>query len=170
MKLYASKVPSITSEVVKTLVSAGDIEADQPKEVESDLDSVLKQYIDVERIVSDKTKDLLERTGRGMSDCGRVKAQISDSHGIKVGDEMLDYLLDQCVHMLMHSDNVDEVFAQDVELRRRMVPIFKKYMMVDGDLDAEVRTQLRHVKEGTRDWDVEYARVMEATKRKRGIS
>ncbi len=170
MKLYASKVPAITSEVVKTLVSAGDIEVESHKEVEGDLESVLKQYLDVERIVSDKTKDLLERTGRGSDDFNRVRSQIADTHGIKVGDEALDYLLDQCVHMLMHSDNVDEVFAQDVDLRRHMVPVFKKYMGMDGDLDAEVRGQMKHLKEGTSNWDVEYSRVMEATKRKRGIS
>jgi len=155
---------------VKTLVSAGDIEAGSPKQVEEDLSSVLKKYLETERLVNEKTKDLLEQTGRGTSEFGRVREQIADSHGIKVGDEMLDHLLDQCVSALMNSDNVDEVFAQDVELRRRMVPVFKKYIMADADLDAEVRTQIRHVKEGTRDWDIEYQKVMEITKRKRGIS
>jgi hypothetical protein len=42
-------------------------------------------------------------------------------------------------------------------------------MAVDADLDAEVRLQLRHMQEGTRTWDVEYARVMETVRRKRGI-
>lgn len=170
MKLYASKIPSISSEVVKTLVSAGDIETGSPKRVEDDLSGALKHYLDVEKLVNEKTKDLLEQTGRGTGDYGRVRQQIAESNGIKVGDEMLDHLLDKCVDMLMNSDHVDEVFAQDVELRRRMVPVFKKYIMADADLDAEVRTQIRHVKEGTRDWDIEYQKVMEITKRKRGIS
>ena len=72
--------------------------------------------------------------------------------------------------MLMHSNNVDEVWGADVDLRRAMAPVFKKYMTADDALDAEVRAQLRHLKEGTREWDVEYARVMEATKRKKGLS
>ena len=95
--------------------------------------------------------------------------QIAEHHGIKVGDETLDHLLDQVVQMLMHSHNVEEVFAEDIELRRRMTPIFKKHMGVDSELEAEVRGQLKHVKEGTAQWDIEYARVLEAVKRKRGL-
>jgi hypothetical protein len=98
-----------------------------------------------------------------------VRAQIAESHGIKVGDEALDYLLDQLVEMFSHSHNVDEIYAEDVELRRKMAPIFKKYMAADDALDAEVRAQLRHVQEGTHEWDVEYARVLELTKRKKGL-
>jgi hypothetical protein len=32
-----------------------------------------------------------------------------------------------------------------------------------------VRAQLKHVKEGTAQWDVEYARVLETVKRRRGV-
>ena len=38
----------------------------------------------------------------------------------------------------------------------------------DSELDAEVRGQLRNLKEGTSQWDIEYARVLEQVKRKRG--
>ena len=82
---------------------------------------------------------------------------------------MLDYLLDQVVEMLMHSGNVDEVFVEDVDLRRRMAPSFKKHMAADDGLDAEVRAQLRHLREGTRDWEIEYARVLEQVKRRKGL-
>ena len=98
-----------------------------------------------------------------------MREQIADSKGIKVGDETLDYLLDQVVEMFGHSRNVDEIYAQDVELRRKMGPIFKKHMGEDDKLDAEVRAQIRHVKEGTRDWDIEYSRQAEIIKRKRGL-
>jgi hypothetical protein len=69
----------------------------------------------------------------------------------------------------MHSNNVDEVFVEDVELRRRMAPIFKKHMAVDAAIDAEVRAQLRHVREGTSQYDVEYNRILEQVKRRKGV-
>jgi hypothetical protein len=169
MRLYSSKIPTIAAEIVRTLVAANDIEADSPKEVEADVAAVMNSYLATEREVSDRTKELLERTGRAMSDYGRVKAQIAESKGIKVGDEMLDYLLDQIVEMFGHSANVDEIYAADVELRRKMAPIFKKHLQVDEALDAEVRAQLKHVSEGSRTWDVEYARVLEQVKNKRGL-
>jgi hypothetical protein len=64
---------------------------------------------------------------------------------------------------------VEEIFCEDVELRRKMAPVFKRFMAADADLEAEVRAQLKHVREGTHTWDIEYARVMEATKRKKGL-
>ena len=169
MRLFASKALPIAQDAVRALLKAGSIEAEAPNEVIADVEAVLKSYVEMEREVSEKTRDLLERTGRGTSDFNRVRTQIAESKGIKVGDDMLDYLLDQVVAAFHHSSHVDEIFAEDNILRRTMVPFFKKHMMVDEGLDAEVRLQLRHMKEGTATWDVEYARVMEAVRRKRGV-
>jgi hypothetical protein len=169
MRLYSGKVANIATEVVRALIAGKDIEAESPKEVEADIAAVLNQYLNDEREVNERAKDVLERTGKSNADYQRVRAMVADEKGIKVGDETLDYLLDQVVEMLMHSNNVDEVFAADVELRRKMAPVFKKHMAVDDSLDAEVRAQIRHVREGTRDWEIEYAKVLEQVKRRKGL-
>ena len=169
MRLYSGKVAPIATEVARALLASKDIEAESPKEVEADIASVLNQYLADERDVNERAKDVLERTGKPQSEYQRVRALVADEKGIKVGDETLDYLLDQVVEMLMHSGNVDEVYVEDVELRRRMAPVFKKHMAVDSSLDADVRAQLKHVREGTRDWEIEYAKVLEQVKRRRGL-
>lgn len=170
MRLYGAKVAPLAQEVVRSLVTAKDIETDAQREVVADVEAVLKSYLETERVVDEKTRELLQRTGRGTSEFSRVRQQVAEHHGIKVGDDTLDYLLDQVVQMLMHSHHVEEVFAEDVELRRKMAPLFKRYMAADAELEAEVRGQLKHVKEGTSQWDIEYARVLEAVKRRRGLS
>jgi len=170
MRLFTGRVSPIAQEVVKTLISAGDIEAERPNEVVLDVEAVLRNYLQTEKDVNEKARELLDRTGRGSSEFNRVRAQIADSKGIKVGDETLDYLLDQVVEMFHNSNNVDEIYPQDVELRRKMSPVFKKHMMEDEQLDAEVRANLRHVKEGSREWDIEYGRMVEILKRKKGLS
>jgi uncharacterized protein len=169
MRLFASHVSPIATECVRVLLASNDIEAESPKEVEADVESVLKSYLQTEHEVNDRTKELLERTGRGTTEYNRVREQIADSKGIKVGDEALDYLLDQVVEMLNHSHNVEEIYAEDIVLRRKMAPIFKKHMGVDSSLDADVRAQLRHVKEGSSTWDIEYQRVLEQVKRRKGL-
>jgi hypothetical protein len=169
MRLYSGKVSAIATEVVRVLLASNDIEAETPKEVEADIVAVLNQYLGDERDVNERAKDVLERTGKPQAEYQRVRALVAEEKGIKVGDETLDYLLDQVVEMLMHSGNVDEVYVEDVELRRRMAPIFKKHMAVDSSLDADVRAQLKHVREGTREWEVEYARVLEQVKRRKGL-
>ena len=172
MRLYSAKVPSIAQEVVRTLLSSKDIDledAGAQKEVVADVESVLRSYLDTEKVVDDKTRDLLTRTGRSEGEFGKVREQIAEHHGIKVGDESLDYLLDQVVAMLMHSSHVEEVYAEDVALRRRMAPIFKKNMQADSAIDTEVRAQIKHLKEGTPAWDIEYSRALDAAKRRRGL-
>jgi hypothetical protein len=169
MRLFSGKVPAIATEVVRALVASKDIEAETPKEVEADIVAVLNQYLSDEREVNDRAKDMLERTGKGNADFQRVRQLVADERKIKVGDDTLDYLLDQVVEMLMHSNNVEEVFVEDIELRRKMAPIFKKHMAADASLDGDVRAQLRHLREGTREWEIEYARVLEQVKRKKGL-
>jgi hypothetical protein len=169
MRLYSGKVPTIAAEVVRALLAANDIESESPREVEADVASVLTQYLSVERDVNERAKDLLERTGKPQSEYSRVRQLVAEEKGIKVGDDTLDYLLDQVVEMLMHSSHVDEVYVEDVELRRKMAVVFKRHMAVDTKLDAEVRAQLKHVKEGTRQWEVEYARVLDQVRRIKGL-
>ena len=169
MRLYAGKVSNIAGEVTRSLLASKDIEAESPKEVEADVASVLNHYLTMEREVNERAKDVIERTGRPQSEYQRVRTLAAQEKGIKIGDETLDYLLDQVVEMFQNSNNVDEIFAEDVELRRKMAPVFKKYMALDDALDAEVRAQIRHMKEGTRDFDIEYQRVLEQIKRKKGL-
>lgn len=169
MRLYSGKVSAIATEVVRALLASTDIEAESPKEVEADIAAVLNQYLADEREVNERAKDVLERTGKPQTEFQRVRALVADEKGIKVGDDALDYLLDQVVEMLMHSGNVDEVYVEDIELRRRMAPVFKRHMAVDASLDADVRAQLKHVREGSRDWEVEYGKVLEQVKRRKGL-
>ncbi len=169
MRLYSGKVPTIATEVVRALLTTNDIESGSPREVEGDVASVLNQYLGDEREVNERAKDILERTGKPQSEYARVRELAAEEKGIKVGDEALDYLLDQVVEMLMHSTHVDEIYVEDVELRRKMAVIFKKHMAADARLDVEVRAQLKHVKEGTRQWEVEYARVLDQVRRLKGL-
>ncbi|HEX4516658.1 MAG TPA: DUF507 family protein, partial [Polyangiaceae bacterium] len=79
MRLFAGRVSPIAQEIVKVLVSSGDIEAEHPTEVVLDVEAVLKNYLSMEKDVNDKTRELLERTNRGNDSYSRVREQIADS-------------------------------------------------------------------------------------------
>jgi hypothetical protein len=169
MRLFSGKIAALSDEIVKALTDNGDIECESKKEVARDVESVFASYLQIEKEVNDKAKSLLEGRGLAASEFNRVKRLTAEQKGIKVGDEMMDYLLDQLIEILMHSNNVDEVFVEDHALRRRMRPILKKYLDVDEALDAEVRGKLKHVQEGSRTWEVEYQRVMGDIQRRKGL-
>ncbi len=170
MRLYSGKVPAIATEIVRALLAAKDIEAESPKEVEADIAAVLNQYLSDEREVNERAKDVLERTGKSNADYQRVRAMVADEKGIKVGDETLDYLLDQVVEMLMHSNNVDEVFVEPTSsCAARWRPSSRSTWPSTTRSTPRSRAQLRHVREGTRDWEIEYARCSSRSSAEKGL-
>ena len=72
----------------------------------------------------------------------------------------------------MHSANVDEVYSEDFELRRKMRDPLRKQLAEEQALDKqEIRGHLRHVQEErTGLWEVEYRRMMDDIKRRKGLS
>lgn len=169
MRLHSAKVPQIASEMIDPLVKAGDIETESPNEVKADIEAVLNQYIRDEQEVSDRAKDFLAARGLGQGELNRIKKLMADERKIKIGEDAIDYLLDQLVEMLMHSANVDEIFAEDYVLRRKMRDPLRKQLGEEQDLQAEVRERLKHVQEGTALWEVEYRRTLEDIKRRKGL-
>lgn len=170
MRLFSGKISPLSEELVKALVDNKDIECESKKEVALDLESVFTNYLRLEKEANDRAKDLLAARSMPQSEMPRLRKLAAEQKGIKVGDEMLDYLLDQLIEMLMHSGNVDEVFGEDHDLRRRMRPVLKRYLELDEQLEGEVRGKLKHVQEGTRTWEVEYQRLMGEIQRRKGLS
>ncbi len=169
MRLFAAKVPVIAAEVVKKLVADEDLEAESPAEVEKDVEGVLNEYLRLEREVLAKTKELMDARKLPPTEFSRVKKSVCEQKGFKTGEEIVDFLLDQLVESFLYSNNVDEVFASDLDLRRKMAPILKKHMALDEELDRDVRARIRHVEEGTPAWEIEYQKALEVVRRGRGV-
>ena len=155
--------------MVGPLLQDGDIEAESPGEVEMDIVAVLNQYMRDEQAVSDRAKEILAQRGLPQGEFGRIKKLVADERKIKIGEDAIDYVLDQLVEMLMHSANVGEIFVEDYVLRRKMRDPLRKLAAEEDDLQAEVRAQLRNVKEGSSVWEVEYRRMMDDIKRRKGL-
>ena len=169
MRLFPAKVPQIAAEMIKALVDAGDIEVEAPDEVRLDIESVLNQYIRDEQEISERARDIAAQRGLGPNEIARMKKLVADERKVKIGDDAIDYLLDQLVEMLMHSNNVAEVFAEDFELRRKMRDPLRKQAAEEEELQKEIRSKLKHVEEGSALWEVEYRRMMEDIKRRKGL-
>ena len=169
MRLHNAKVPELARQIVDALLAEGDIETEKPGEVRADVQSVLEQYIRDEQQVLDRAKEVLQARNLPPSELPRLKRMVSQERGLKLGDEAIDYVLDQLVEMLMHSQNVDEIYADDITLRRKMRDPLRKHAQIDDDVQAEVRSQLKHVKEGTALWEVEYQRMLEDIRRRKGL-
>jgi hypothetical protein len=73
------------------------------------------------------------------------------------------------IESFMQSPHIEEIFADDSTLRRKMTDILKRHMMVEEELDAEVRRRIKNLEEGTATWEVEYNKALDQIKRNRGL-
>jgi hypothetical protein len=170
VKLYTGKIPNIAQEIVQSLVSANDIEVADAAEAQLDVEAVLKEYVRLDREITDRSKDILEQKKLDYGQFGKIKRQLAEERGLPLGDEATNWIANQVLETFMQSQHVEEVFADDVVLRKKLKDILKKHTHVDEELDAEVRRRIKNLEEGTSAWDVEYARAMEQIKRKHGIN
>lgn len=169
MRLYPGKVDTIAAEIITTLVQAGDIEISDNNEAQLDAAAVLKEYIRVDKELTERAKDILEIRGLPYSHLGRTKRQLADQKEFGLGEEGLSWIANQMLEAFMSSRHVEEVFADDAILRRKIKDICKKHMSVDEAIDQEVRDRIKNLEEGTQAWDVEYGKVLEQIKAKHGV-
>jgi hypothetical protein len=169
MWLHRAKIPQIAAEMIGALTAQNDIECESPKEVQLDVEAVLSQYLNDEREITEKAKELTASRNLPPSEVGKMKRLVADQKKFKIGEEAIDYILDQLVEMLMHSNNVDEIYAEDYQLRRKMREPLRKQLAMEEQLEVEVRGRLKHVQEGTQMWEIEYRRTMEDIKRRKGL-
>lgn len=169
MRLYSGKVSSIATEIIRTLSDGGDIEVSNKNEAQLDVEAVLKEYLRLEREITDKAKDLLHQRNLPYEQFGKIKRALADEKGFVLGDEGLEWITNQIIESFMQSQHLEEVYSEDTVLRKKMGDILKKHMMVDEELDDEVRRRIKNLEEGTSTWEVEYSRVLDQIKRNRGL-
>jgi len=169
MRLYSGKIPAVANEIIRTLSEAGDIEVGDQNEAQLDVEAVLKEFLRMEREITDRTKDILESRGLPYDQFGKVKRAVAEERGFGLGDESLNWICNQVLETFMQSAHVDEIYADDAAMRRKMQGILKKHMLVDEALDEEVRRRIKNLQEGTATWEIEYQKVLEQIKRNRGI-
>ena len=100
---------------------------------------------------------------------GKLKRALAEEKEFGLGEEAMAWISTQLLETFMHSANVEEVFADDAQLRRRIKDVLKKHMAVDEELDAEVRQRIKNLEEGTATWELEYNKVMDQIKQKHGL-
>jgi uncharacterized protein len=170
MKLYTGKIPTIAAEMIQSLVATNEIEVNDAHEAQLDVEAVLKEYVRMDREITDKSKDLLEQRKLPYGQFGKLKRSLADERGFALGEEATGWIANQILETFMQSPHVEEVYADDVALRKKLKEILKKHMMVDEELDQEVRRRIKNLEEGTQTWELEYAKAMEQIKRKHGIT
>jgi len=144
-------------------------EVEDAKEAQLDVEAVLKEYLRMDRELSDRAKDLLDQKKLPYGQFFKTKKALAEERGFALGDEATGWVATQVIESFMHSPHIAEVFADDATMRKKVRDVLRKHMAVDEQLDEEVRRRIKNLEEGTATWEIEYNKVMEQMKRKHGL-
>ena len=171
MRLYPKVIPIISREIVQKLTQDGDVEVEPMRvaDAEMDMSAIMREYLANEERVNQATREALERRGYDYSKFNQVKREMADVRGFKLGDEGIEYVINQMIEFLLISRNVEEVYAADNVLRTKIFGVMKKHLDVDDEIDKEARARLKHLQEGTSAFDIEYNKTVEQIRRARGL-
>lgn len=171
MRLYPKLVPIIAREIIQRLMQDNDIEVEpiRVSDAELDIAAIMREYLANEERVNQATREALERRGYDFSKFNQVKREMADVRGFKLGDEGVEFLINQMLEFLLISRNIEEVFSDDNQMRPKINQVMKKHLDIDEDIDREARGRLKHLQEGTSAYEIEYQKVLEQIRRARGL-
>jgi len=171
MRLYRKVIPKIARDIIRTLSSQNQIELEEGKaeEAELDLAAVMVEYLNTEEQLNRDAHDTLGRRGLGAERFSQIKKSIADVRNIKIGEEGYDYILQQMIEVLFNSSNIAEIFAEDNEIRKVLKDVIARYLSISEEVDKEARARLKNVREGSAEWDIEYPRMVAQIKKNKGL-
>ena len=171
MRLYPKLVPILAREIVQRLTQDKDIEVEpiRVSDAEMDLSAIMREYLANEERVNQATREALERRGYDSSKFSQVKREMADVRGFQLGDDGIEFVINQMLEFLLVSRSVEEVFSDDSTMRPKILQIMKKHLDVEDEIDREARGRLRHLQEGTGAFEVEYQKIVDQIRRARGL-
>lgn len=161
----------MSESIVDALLAAElvEIESDLRGEVELDVASVLKEYRRTDWELSEQARDIVASRGQDYSAVHKEKGRLASRRKFALGDDAVEWIVQQILEILLQSNNVEEIWGEDHELRRVIAPVLKKELGLEGSLDQEVKKRLKHLEEGTDAYDIEYDKAMERVRRARKL-
>jgi len=172
MRLYRSQIPRIAEDIIANLALDGDIvvDSDDRPDAEQDVRAIMDEYLRQESRVVQETREHMEELKITYDQFGKVKSRFADRRSHPTGDDGIRWIVGQVLENFMMSRYIAEVFGDDRTMRKAIMEIFRKHLIDEADLDREVRARMKNMRSGTDKWEIEYRRIMDEVRGKRGLA
>ncbi len=171
MRIYRKIIPKIAQDIIRNLSNKEfvEISSNAIEEAELDIAAILVEYQNAEDSISKEARKTLTAKGMSPEHYFQIKKNIANMRGLKIGVDGLDYIIEQILEGLYISKNIEEIFAEDYEIKKIIKSIINKYMNISDDIDLLARKRLKNIKEGTPEWEIEYPRIILQLRRQKGL-
>ena len=171
MKLYRAKVPEIAKDVIHLLIQEGDIEVtgDNRPEAEQDLVAIMEEFMRRDFALRERIGDYMAARRIPYTEFGRTKKQMAEEMGHPIGDDIERFLCRQFVENLMISHFVEEVYGEDREMYKKILPILRGHNVDERAIREEAIAKIKNVQEGTIDYEIALQGAIKDVKKRRGL-
>lgn len=171
MKLYKAKIPDIARAVIESLCKEGAIEVLQENrhEAEQDIVAILEEYLRRDNDLREEVREYMSAASLPYDQYGRTRTQLAERSGHPTGDDVQRFLARQTVENFMISRFVDEVYAEDKDLYKRVREIIEGFDVDERALRQEAAEQVKNLSEGTVDYEIALSKAMRDVKRRHGL-
>ena len=171
MKLYLANVQLISSTIIDQLCNDGSIEvtARNKAEAESDLTAVMEEFLRRDRKIMRETKDTMSAFEIPYDQFSDQRSKLCKKKGHPTGKDIEKYLARQFIESFMMSNFVDEVYASDEELFKKILPVLRSFHVDENQIREEAKTKIANFVEGTVEYEMALRQAILEVKRKKGL-
>lgn len=171
MKLYRVKIPAIAHAVIDTLCteSALEVATENRAEAELDLVAIMEEYLRRETSLRESVRIHMADNSVPYDHYSKLRGQVAEAWGHPTGEDVERFLARQFVENFMISRFVDEVYAEDSALYKRILEILRDHDVDERAIREEARQKVLNLAEGTVDYEVALAKAIRDVKKRHGL-
>ena len=171
MRLYRAKVPTIAKEVIELLSNDGDIEVlgENREEAERDLEAIMEEYLRRDSSFRTRVRDMMDRRKLPYDAYGRTRKAVAEELEHPLGDDVDRFLARQFVEAMMISRFVEEVYADDRDMYRKVLGVLKSNDVDEREIREAAQGRIKNVREGTIEYEIALEKAVRDEKKTRGL-
>lgn len=171
MKLYRAKIPVIAKECIDRLARDGDIEIDPDRkaDAEADLVAIMEDYLRRDNQLRESIRDHMADQGISYDQYGRTRAKMAGRMDHPTGDDVERFLVRQFIEMLLNSPNVEEVWAEDAAMYRKLMEVIRAHDVDEEAIRQAAREKLKNLQEGTMEFEIAMRDAVREVKKRMGL-
>lgn len=171
MKLYRSRIGTIARAVYDRLVNEGDLEvpAESREEAEQDLVAIMDSYLRRDMDLREAVREEMEKKAVPYDQYGKTRGEVADRWSHPVGDDVERFLARQFVENFMISKFVEEVYAEDREIYKKILDVMKAHDVDERALRAEAEERIKNIPEGSVERQDALNRALKEVRKRHGL-
>ena len=136
------------------------------EEFRKDICAVLNSYVQTDRRLTDEARRLVEARGDDPSMIYAEKRRLAKHENFGLNEDAPSYIVGQLIEALLHTESVEEIYAQDKEIHSLLLPEIRDIMSNQRNLQQEVEQRIKYLEKGSESWEDLFFQINQRLKEK----